>query len=277
MDAFGAAHRPMPPPKARCVRPGRLRRAADGGGTGGLRQVLDNPARPLAAVIGGSKVSTKLGLLDNLLAKVDSLVVGRALPIPSWPPRVAAWARPVQAGSDRKPKRSWKRPGLRARICLCPWTWSRPGTGPGQRPQCAVGDVPADEMILDIGPKTVALYEALLARAATVVWNGPVGAFETEPFGAGTKALAEALAASRLLSWWAAATPWPRWKAMAGRQNGLYFPRAAARPGTAGRQGPALGGGSGRQGLGRLNVQNEPLWRTLLCPPGSSYFNVKML
>ena len=61
---------------------------------------------------------------------------------------------------------------------------------------CDVDKVPADEMILDVGPKTVELYAGLLQKAATVVWNGPVGAFETDPFGAGTKALAEALAAS---------------------------------------------------------------------------------
>ena len=59
-----------------------------------------------------------------------------------------------------------------------------------------VDKVPADEMILDVGPKTVELYAGLLQKAATVVWNGPVGAFETDPFGAGTRALAEALAAS---------------------------------------------------------------------------------
>ena len=69
---------------------------------------------------------------------------------------------------------------------------------PGQKATVhAVDDVPADEMILDIGPKTVALYEEILADAATVVWNGPVGAFEIEPFGAGTKALAESLARSK--------------------------------------------------------------------------------
>ena len=68
---------------------------------------------------------------------------------------------------------------------------------PGQKATTrAVSDVPADEMILDIGPKTVALYEELLGRAATVVWNGPVGAFEVEPFGEGTRALAGALASS---------------------------------------------------------------------------------
>ena len=68
---------------------------------------------------------------------------------------------------------------------------------PGQTATvCDVDKVPADEMILDVGPKTVELYAGLLQKAATVVWNGPVGAFETDPFGAGTKALAEALAAS---------------------------------------------------------------------------------
>ena len=61
----------------------------------------------------------------------------------------------------------------------------------------AVGDVPGDQMILDIGPETLALYEKFLAKAATVVWNGPVGAFEVEPFGDGTKALAEYLSDSK--------------------------------------------------------------------------------
>ncbi len=69
---------------------------------------------------------------------------------------------------------------------------------PGQQTvTCGVDEVPGGKMILDVGPKTVAVYESLLADAATVVWNGPVGAFETEPFGAGTKAIGEALAAQQ--------------------------------------------------------------------------------
>lgn len=70
-----------------------------------------------------------------------------------------------------------------------------PELAPGQKAvTCGVDEVASDQMILDIGPKTVALYEEILNKAATIVWNGPVGAFETDPFGAGTRALAEALA-----------------------------------------------------------------------------------
>ena len=163
-------------------------------------KVLHNPARPLAAIIGGSKVSTKLGLLENLLAKVDSLIVGGGIA------NTFLAAAGYQVGKSlcetelipqaRKIMEAAK--ARHKRLPLPVDVVTARELAPGQKATVhAVDEVPADEMILDIGPKTVALYAGILADAATVIWNGPVGAFETEPFGAGTRALAEALAASK--------------------------------------------------------------------------------
>lgn len=118
---------------------------------------------------------------------------------------------------------------------------------PGQQAAVhAVDDVPADEMILDIGPETVALYAGVLAQAATVIWNGPVGVFETEPFGAGTKALAEAPGGVQsLCGGGRRGYGGCRGSLRPGRQDGLYLHRRRRFAGIAGRQAPAFGGGPG--------------------------------
>ena len=201
MDAFGAAHRAhastegaVRQARAACAGPLMVAELA------AFAKVLDNPARPLAAVIGGSKVSTKLGLLDNLLAKVDSLIVGGGiantfLAAAGYGVGISLY-EPDLIPEAKKIMETAKAAGKELPLPVDVVTARE--LAPGQKATVhAVDDVPADEMILDIGPKTVALYEALLAKAATVVWNGPVGAFETEPFGAGTRSLAEALAASK--------------------------------------------------------------------------------
>lgn len=200
MDAFGAAHR------AHSSTEGAVR-AAKTACAGPLLQaelaafgkVLDNPARPLAAIIGGSKVSTKLGLLENLLHKVDTLIVGGGI------------ANTFLAATGRKVGKSLCEEELipdAKRILELAAELGRqmplptdvvvaPELAPGQTATvCGVDTVPADRMILDIGPDTLARYEKLLDGAATVVWNGPVGAFETEPFGKGTLELAQYLARS---------------------------------------------------------------------------------
>ena len=198
MDAFGAAHR------AHASTEGAVREAAVAcagplmeAELTAFAKVLDKPARPLVAVIGGSKVSTKLGLLDNLLAKVDSLIVGGGIAntfLAAAGYNVgASLYEPDLVPEAKKIMENAKAQGKRLPLPVDVVTAK--ALEPGQKATVhAVDDVPADEMILDIGPKTVALYESILADAATVVWNGPVGAFETEPFGAGTRALAEALA-----------------------------------------------------------------------------------
>ena len=200
MDAFGAAHR------AHASTEGAVRQA--GVACAGplmaaeleaFGKVLHAPARPLAAIIGGSKVSCKLGLLENLVDKVDSLIVGGGIAntfLAASGVNVGASLYEPELVEDAK-KIMAKAAAQGKNLPLPVDVVTAAALEPGQKATTrTVSDVPADEMILDIGPKTVALYEELLGRAATVVWNGPVGAFEVEPFGEGTRALAGALASS---------------------------------------------------------------------------------
>ena len=200
MDAFGAAHR------AHASTEGAVRQA--GVACAGplmaaeleaFGKVLHAPARPLAAIIGGSKVSSKLGLLENLVDKVDSLIVGGGIAntfLAASGVNVGASLYEPELVEDAK-KIMAKAAAQGKNLPLPVDVVTAAALEPGQKATTrAVSDVPADEMILDIGPRTVALYEELLGRAATVVWNGPVGAFEVEPFGEGTRALAGALASS---------------------------------------------------------------------------------
>lgn len=200
MDAFGAAHR------AHASTEGAVRQAATAcagplmaAELEAFGRVLHNPARPLAAIIGGSKVSSKLGLLENLVDKVDSLIVGGGIA------NTFLAASGVNVGASlyepdlvEEARRIMDKAAAQGKSLPLPVdVVTAAALEPGQKAVTrVVSDVPADEMILDIGPRTVALYEELLGQAATIVWNGPVGAFEVEPFGAGTRALATALAAS---------------------------------------------------------------------------------
>ncbi len=199
MDAFGASHR------AHASTEGAVRRTAVAcagplmaAELEAFAKVQDNPARPLAAVIGGSKVSTKLGLLENLLGKVDRLIVGGGIAntfLAAAGFKVGTSLCETELIPDAK--RIMEQAKAAGKILPLPVdVVVAPALAENQTVTvCAVDAVPDDQMILDIGPETVKLYADLLRDAATVVWNGPVGAFETEPFGAGTKALAEALAA----------------------------------------------------------------------------------
>ncbi len=160
-------------------------------------KVLENPSRPLAAIIGGSKVSTKLGVLENLLKKVDILIVGGGIAntflAAAGYDVGASLYEPELLDEAKKIMETAKKLGKELPLPVDVVTASE--LAEGQKADVhPVDAVPAGQMILDIGPKTVALYEDILGKAKTIVWNGPVGAFEIEPFGAGTKALAEYLA-----------------------------------------------------------------------------------
>src|SRR5215831_14388952 len=130
-----------------------------------LTNVLQTPVRPLAAIVGGAKVSTKLDLLGSLLAKVDTLVIGGGM------------ANTFLAACGHSVGKS-----LCERDLL-----------PTAR-EIAVAGVGNDEMILDIGPRSIERVCSVLARVKTLVWNGPFGAFELEPFDIGTVEVAEAAA-----------------------------------------------------------------------------------
>jgi phosphoglycerate kinase len=172
-----------------------------------LEAALSHPKRPVMAVVGGAKVSTKLDLLGNLSTRVDHLVIGGAMA------NTFLAARGVDVGG------SLQEAGLhdiareivaRARAAGCTIvlpvdavTSAEFRAHPPTR-TVAVDQVPKGEMILDVGPATVAAVSALLPETRTLVWNGPLGAFETPPFDAGTtmlaRAVADATAAGTLLS-----------------------------------------------------------------------------
>ncbi len=199
MDAFGSAHRAHSSTegairKAKVACAGPLMAAE----LEAFAKVLTAPKSPLVAIIGGSKVSTKLALLENLLSKVDRLIVGGGiantfLVAAGYSVGASLYEPDLVEEAKRileKAKASGTELPLPTDVVIAK------ELAPGQNVQTvAVDAVPADQMILDVGPKTVEAYKALCADAATIIWNGPVGAFETEPFGAGTKDLAEALAA----------------------------------------------------------------------------------
>ena len=204
MDAFGTAHRAQASThgvilaaKIACAGP-LLAAELDA-----LGRALQHPAKPLLAIVAGSKVSTKLTLLENLIGKVDQLIVGggiantflaaQGLPVGKslCEPDLIEAARRVLASAQA---RGADVP-LPVDVVVAPrFAADAPAT---VKPVARVG---AEDMILDIGPETAAHYAALIARAGTVLWNGPVGVFEFEAFGHGTRMLAQAIATAPAFS-----------------------------------------------------------------------------
>jgi len=204
MDAFGTAHR------AQASTHGVIRYAKTACGgpllmaeLDALGKALDNPARPLLAIVAGSKVSTKLELLSSLVGKVDQLIVGggiantfiaaegfsvgKSLVEMDLVDTAKAIMRDAKARGAEIP--------VPTDVVVAPrFAADAPAT---VRPADAVG---ADDMILDIGPDTAKRYAAMIGKAGTVVWNGPVGVFEFDAFGKGTEALAHAIADSNAFS-----------------------------------------------------------------------------
>jgi len=204
MDAFGTAHR------AQASTHGAIRAAkiACGGPLlmaelDALAKALDKPARPLLAIVAGSKVSTKLELLQSLIGKVDQLIVGGGIANTF----IAAAGFGVGKSllemdlldTAKKIMAAAKARGaevpIPSDVVVAPeFKADAPATVK------KIADVSATDMILDIGPQTAQAYAALIAKAGTVVWNGPVGVFEFDAFGKGTETLARAIAASKAFS-----------------------------------------------------------------------------
>ncbi len=164
-----------------------------------LRSVLDSPQRPTAAVIGGAKVSTKIPVLTNLAAKVDKLIIGGGMA------NTFFLAQGVNVGRSLAEPDFTKTAleimhAAKARSCeivLPADVVVAPKFEAGApHSVCPVLETPADQMILDVGPKAIAHYKDVLSRCRTVLWNGPLGAFEVSPFGEGTFAVARAAAAA---------------------------------------------------------------------------------
>lgn len=204
MDAFGTAHR------AQASTHGVIRFAPVAAGgpllmaeLDALAQALDAPAKPLLAIVAGSKVSTKLELLANLIGKVDQLIVGGGI------------ANTFIAAAGYNVGKSLYEPDLldtakkivadaKARGADIPLpvdvVTAKQFMPDAVAEVKAVDAVAEDDLILDIGPQTAAQYAQLIEKAGTVVWNGPVGVFEFEAFSKGTEALARAIASSPAFS-----------------------------------------------------------------------------
>jgi len=162
-----------------------------------LTRALEAPERPLAAIVGGAKVSTKLALLGNLIAKVDALIIGGGMANTF----LAALGKPVGKSlceRDLLPKASeiLARARSQGREIVLPVDTVVAHELKAHAPsrQVPVDAVQSDEMILDIGRRSIEHVCSVLARAHTLVWNGPFGAFEMEPFDNGTIEVAEAAA-----------------------------------------------------------------------------------
>ena len=164
-----------------------------------LGKALGNPARPLAAIVAGSKVSTKLTILKTLAAKVDRLIVGGGLAntfilaagLPIGKSLAEAdLVSEAKAIIDMMSARGASVPIPTDVVCAKEFSASATATVK------SVNDVAADDLILDIGPQTAKLLASQLMDAGTIVWNGPVGVFEFDQFGEGTKTLAMAIANS---------------------------------------------------------------------------------
>jgi phosphoglycerate kinase len=204
MDAFGTAHRAQASTEGvirhaalACAGP-LLSRELDA-----LHKALQAPDRPLLAIVGGSKVSTKLTVLETLLDKVDELIVGGGI------------ANTFIAASGHDVGKSLYEPDLiHEAQRLIKLAHDRGGSIPIPRDVVVaksfsadarplvrnVDEVHPDEMILDIGPLTAIDYAEIIAGAGTIVWNGPVGVFEFPGFAAGTRAIAEAIERSSAYS-----------------------------------------------------------------------------
>ena len=162
-----------------------------------LTEALETPERPVGAIVGGSKVSTKLALIGNLLEKVDVLVIGGAMANTFLAAQGISVGKSLQERDMHDTARNILAEAAERGCEIILPVDAVTATEFRENPPTkivAIADVPDDSMILDVGPATVDLLKAKLPSLRTLVWNGPLGAFETSPFDAATVALAHAVA-----------------------------------------------------------------------------------
>jgi phosphoglycerate kinase len=163
-----------------------------------LSKALANPARPLVAIVGGAKVSTKLTVLAELAGKVDSLIVGGAIAntflLAAGVAIGQSLAEPSLVEEAKRIRKMTDVP-LPEDVVVAVEASARARAATKE-----VARIEADEMILDIGPKTIARVVARLKNAGTIIWNGPLGMFEIDQFARGTESIARAIAASKAFS-----------------------------------------------------------------------------
>ncbi len=204
MDAFGTAHRAQASTHGVAkYAPVACAGPLLSGELDALGKALDNPARPMLAIVGGSKVSTKLPVLESLSRIVDQLIVGGGIANTF----IAAAGNKVGKSlyeedlidEAKKLTKNAKDRGGEIPVptdVVCGKEFDESAAASLKKP----GEVEDDDMIFDVGPETSAKFADMLKKAGTIIWNGPVGVFEFDQFGEGTKALSMAIAESPAFS-----------------------------------------------------------------------------
>jgi len=200
-DAFGSAHR------AHASTAG-ITKFVQKSAAGMLMQkelkylggALENPARPFVAILGGAKVSDKIDVIENLLSKVDTLLIGGAMAYTFLKAqgletgKSLVEADKIDLAKDLLAKARGK--NVKMLLPVDHVVAAKVDASAQTRIVDAAAGVPADEIALDIGPKTIAAFSLELSNASTIVWNGPMGVFEIAPFAHGTTAIAKEVAAN---------------------------------------------------------------------------------
>jgi len=197
MDAFGTAHRVQASTYGvakyaalACAGP-LLSTELDA-----LAKALDNPVRPMVAIVGGSKVSTKLTVLDSLAKIVDQLIVGGGIANTF----IAAAGHEIGKSLYEADMLDQAKQLSASTPVPVDVVTAKEFSAEATAETKAVTDVVSDDLILDIGPETAAQFAEILKTAGTIIWNGPVGVFEFDQFGEGTRVLAKAIAESPAFS-----------------------------------------------------------------------------
>ncbi len=197
MDAFGTAHRAQ---ASTVGVAGHATEACAGpllaAELDALGRAMDKPARPMVAIVGGSKVSTKLTVLDSLADIVDQLIVGGGIANTF----IAAAGHEVGKSLYEADMLDQARQLAAKTPIPVDVVTAKEFSAEATAETKSVTEVAADDLILDIGPQTAAQFATILKTAGTIIWNGPVGVFEFDQFGEGTKTLAEAIADSPAFS-----------------------------------------------------------------------------
>ena len=163
-----------------------------------MGKALENPARPFVAILGGAKVSDKINVINNLLEKADTIIIGGGMAY------TFKKAQGYEIGTslleadriDYAKEMLAKAEAKGVKLLLPVDNYCAKEFSADAEPVLCEGDIPADLMGMDIGPKTVEIFAAAVKGAGTIVWNGPMGVFEFDKFANGTKAMAKALAES---------------------------------------------------------------------------------
>ncbi|MGB2756871.1 MAG: phosphoglycerate kinase [Acidimicrobiia bacterium] len=197
-DAFGAAHRAHasivgPPSKVPSAAGLLLAREVEV--LGGL---LHNPKQPFIAILGGSKVSDKLGVIDALLTRCERVLIGGAMAFTFHAAQGLAIGKSLfEADRVDVCRRLLETGRVEVPVDI---TVATEISEAAQTRTVAAGSIGSEELGLDIGPETAAIYSDFIAEAGTILWNGPMGVFEMSPFASGTRAVAEAIAQSHAFS-----------------------------------------------------------------------------